>query len=215
MLETPGRWQVAYRTSALPRERSNEKKGYDAAEQGEGIVKGWQLGVLGLFALALSAFAAPARADSHGTSGGMTAEESAAARQLTTLRVTFHNAFNALTNVREAEVSYSLARNNENTVAMRNAAALMLVSMAEARFWLALLDREVTATDFSEKIDKDVADLSALLVEAFDFVAEALYSNDLARINAALDEAAETFNRLFLRTNAVTNALWPRVNVSQ
>ena len=176
---------------------------------------GWRFGVLSLFAFALSAFAAPALATSHSTSEGMTAEESAAARQLTTLRVTFHNAFNALTNVREAEVSYSLARNNENTVAMRNAAALMLVSMAESRFWMALLDKEVTASAFSEKIDKDVADLRVLLIEAFDFVAEALYSNDLARINTALDEAAETFNRLYLRTNAVTNALWPQITVSQ
>jgi hypothetical protein len=169
------------------------------------------LALLVVLALVLAGVSVPASAQTSAER----AEKQTAAMQLTSMRITYHHANSALHDVLEAVQEYSIARANNNENGMRTAAAMMLMSLAEARFWMARLDFQVTASQFGEKIDQDVANLRNLLANVFNNLADALFNNDLQAISAGMDESANAFNSLALNTHGVMNALWPRLSSAQ
>jgi hypothetical protein len=173
----------------------------------------WKWLVLSVCALVFAGFAAPVSAGSH-TASEQRAEEHRAAMRLTNLRITFHHANSALYNVLEAQQEYVAARADKDEMGMRLAAAGMFVSLAESSFWLAHLDAQVTASEFSDKIDKDVATLRELVATALDTLDEAFLANDLDAISTALDNSADAFNRLAPSIHSVINALWPKLGAA-
>ena len=173
----------------------------------------WKWLALGVFALVVAGLAGPVSAGSH-TASEQRAEEHRAAMRLNDMRITFHHANSALYNVLESQQGYVVARANKNDMGMRLAAAGMFVSLAESSFWLAHLDAQVTASEFGDKIDKDVATLRELVATALDILDEAFLANDLDAINAGLDNSADAFNRLAPSIHNVINALWPKLGAA-
>ena len=164
----------------------------------------WKMAALGTFATVVAGFAAPLPASAELTN-----------TQIVTLRTTYHEVTGVIHDVLVGLQEYSIARAQEDEMGMRSAAAEMVMSLAESKYWVTLLDKQVTATALGDEIDKDVADLSALVTEAFDTVAIVLFTNDLDAINKQLDESANAFNRLSLDLHNVSAALWPRLSPSQ
>ena len=176
-------------------------------------MKRWKWLVLGVFALAFMGHIGPVVAGSH-TASDQGAEQHHAAMRLNNMRITFHHANSALYNVLESQQGYVVARANKDEMSMRLAAAGMFVSLAEASFWLAHLDAQVTASEFGEKNDKDVATLRELVATALDTLDEAFIANDLEAINKGLDKSADAFNRLAPSIHNVINALWPKLGAA-
>ncbi len=129
--------------------------------------------------------------------------------QLTNVRITYTRARDAIFSVLRAQQVYSIERANEDEMGMRVAAAAMLMSLAESRFWMARLDAQVTESQFGGEIDKDVTDLRTLVTNAFNAIAEDLFSNNLDAINAAMDKSANAFNTLARSNQSLMNKLWP------
>lgn len=175
------------------------------------MINRWKLVSLSALALVLVGFAVPASAETDAQRAAMQTE----AMQLTNMRITYHHANSALNDILESVQEYSIARASKNEDSMRGAAALLLVSLAEARFWMARLDFQVTTSLFGEKLDQDVANLRVLLANVFDNLATALFNNDLKAINAGMDQSANALNTLALNTHAVMTGLWPKLASAQ
>ena len=166
------------------------------------------LGVFTVFLVGLST-PAPAATDEE------RAAKQTAAMQLTNMKITYTHARGALIDVLEAQQVYSIERANKDEMGMRTAAAAMLMSLAESRFWMVRLDVEVTESLFGAKIDKDVADLTVLVTDAFNNIADDLFSNDLDAINKAMDDSGNAFSLLARSNQNVMAALWPKLSGAQ
>ncbi len=140
-------------------------------------------------------------------SWSLTDEDAASIRQ------TFSLSSAALHDVLVGIATYGEARAANNEYGMRRAAASMLGAMAEARIWLALLDGQVTAADFDAETDQAVTDLRQLLATTFDNLDGAFFSNDLQAINRGLDQSADSFNRLLLDLNRVSNGIVTKIGM--
>lgn len=158
-------------------------------------MRSFRLAILGVAALALTTLAAPVLADQAETMRGV--------------KTAYVSAFSAIAETLEAQQVYSVARASNNENGMFEAAADMLASLSEARYWMAILDQRVTASDFSEEIDKDVAKLSEIVAQAHDEFDDAILSGNLNTVNAAMDKSAKDFNQLFVSVNTVRNKLFP------
>lgn len=171
----------------------------------------WKLTVFSVFAVVLATLAAPVWAETDAERAAKQTE----AMQLTNMRITYHHANSALHDVLEAVQEYSIARASNNEDGMRGAAAMLLISLAESRFWMARLDFQVTTSLFGEKLDQDVANLRVLLANVFNNLADALFNNDLQAINAGMDQSANSLNTLARDTQAVMTGLWPKLVSAQ
>jgi hypothetical protein len=169
---------------------------------------------VGVFTLFLAGLSSPAPTAAADTSA-QRAEEQTAAMQLTNIRITYTRARDAIFDVLRAQQVYSIERANEDEMGMRTAAAAMLMSLAESRFWMARLDAQVTESQFGAEIDKDVTDLRSLVTNAFNAIAVDLFSNNLDAINAAMDKSANEFNTLARSNQNLMAKLWPRLSADQ
>ena len=171
-------------------------------------MKRWKMAMFGVLAAALAGLATPVLAETDAER----AAKQTAAMELTQMRITYNHARSAIHDVLEAQQSYSLERANKDDLGMREAAAAMIMSLAEARFWMVRLDVQVTESQFGPKIDKDVADLTALVTNAFVGLADELFAGDLNAINKAMDDSANDFNILARTNHNVMTSLWPQLS---
>lgn len=160
----------------------------------------WKCIVVGALALMMTGLAAPASAMQEATNV-----------EIMKVRSTYHHVNSSIHDALQAQAEYAIARAGKDEPGMQEAAAEMLVALAETRFWLAVLDAQITASQFSDKIDKQVADLSALAIQAFDTIGIALLTNDLQKFNMQLDESANFFNRLSLDLRNLRSDLGPEL----
>ena len=163
--------------------------------------------IIGVFAMFLAGLSAPASA----ATDAERAAEQTAAMELTNIKITYTKARNAIFGVLDAQAVYSRERANKDEMGMRNAAAAMLVALAESRFWMTRLDAQVTEAQFGPEIDKDVADLAALVTNAFNEIADELFANDLAAINKAMDDLGDAFSTLARTNQNLMATLWPKL----
>ena len=160
----------------------------------------WKSIAVGALALMMAGLIAPVSAMQESTNV-----------EIMQVRSTYHHVNSSIHDALQAQVEYAIARASEDEPGMQQAAAVMLVSLAETRFWLAILDAQVTASQFSDKIDKQVADLNALAIQAFDTIGIALLTNDMQTFNSRLDESADFFNRLSLDLGTLRSSLGPEL----
>ncbi len=164
--------------------------------------------VVSVFTVFLIGAAAPASAETDAER----AQKQIDAMQLTSIKMTYTHARDAMFGILRAVDAYSMERANKDEQGMRVAAAALLMSLAESRFWMVHLDKQVTASQFGEKLDKDVADLTALITNAFNEIADELFANDLDAINKAMDESGNAFNILARSNQNLMTSLWPQLS---
>lgn len=116
----------------------------------------------------------------------------------------------AIRDALDAVSAFGAARAAGEEEASEAAAVDMLAALVRARFWLAMLDAEVTASAYSEDLDMQVAQLRAMAVRGFDTVSEALVDNDLDALEAALDDSGDWLNALSADGRTVTTRLFSR-----
>lgn len=155
-------------------------------------LKTTMLGALLSVGLAIGA-TAPARAD-----------------QSTPIQTSAALAFSGIALAVDAQSAFGEARARSDREATRKAAAAMLVGLTEAKFWLAVLDSDVDASNSSSEIDADVSELSEIVNTAFDRVDDLLYANDMDGLEAALDDAADAFTGLHRSMISILDALFPK-----
>ncbi len=126
-----------------------------------------------------------------------------------TIRENALRARTAILHTLDAQSDFNIARSRNDRSEMRQAAAVMLSELAIARFWLVTLDADVTANAMGAELDADVTDLLDLTSAAYDRVEDAVYTGDMGRLAAQLDESADALNRLSERGRRVLDALFP------
>ncbi len=131
------------------------------------------------------------------------------AQTMRDVKAAYVSAFSGMASALEAQQIYSVARSEKNEDVMYTAAADMLASLSEARYWMVILDQRVTASDFSADIDKDVAQISQIVAKAHDEMDDAILTGNLKTITAAMDKAAQDYNKLFASINKVRDRLFP------
>ncbi|HKK35574.1 MAG TPA: hypothetical protein VJ994_04705 [Paracoccaceae bacterium] len=123
----------------------------------------------------------------------------------------YHDAFrsrDAIADTLDAVSAFGEARGAGDRQAAEQAAADMLTALLRARFWLAMLDAEVTATSHSAEIGSQVTELRTVAVQGFDTVFVALADNDLAALERALDGSGDWLNTLTVNGRQVMTALF-------
>ena len=128
------------------------------------------------------------------------------------LRALYDRLNSAIGDTLESVQQFNRERANKDEPGMQIAAANMLTGLTEARFWVTVLDIKVTDTEFDPKIDKDVADLRALITKAHQDAEEAVLTGDVTKIAAVMDKSANDYNTLRLSTSNVIAGLWPGSN---
>jgi len=161
-------------------------------------VRTWAIGMLGAAALVLAVAAAP--------------QPLPAQQESTNVRLTYLQTRAAIFDTLAAQQRFSLARAEGNEVAQRAAAAQMLANLSLADALTARLDETVTASAYSEEIDRNVADLHEIVMTAFDNLDEPLMANDLSAIGQRLDESGDVFNRLSRTIRTVDDTLFPHLS---
>ena len=140
-----------------------------------------KLVVFGVAAVFLASLATPVLADK--------------AQTMREVKAAYVAGFSGMASALEAQQAFSVARANKSEPGMHRAAADMLASLSEARYWMVVLDQRVTASDFSEELDKDVATMSQIISTAHDEIDDAMFTGNLKTIGAAMDKSAKDFNR--------------------
>jgi hypothetical protein len=133
----------------------------------------------------------------------------AAADQSASVRTNAARAFAGIVLALEAQADFNVARSRSDREEMRDAAADLLLGLAAATFWLAVLDADVDGSTHSEGIDADVRTLYEVVGGAFDRVDDLLYAGDLDGLAAALDESADTLTGMQSSARGVLDALFP------
>jgi hypothetical protein len=125
------------------------------------------------------------------------------------IRTSAARAFSGIALAVDAQSDFGAARARSDRDGARQAAAAMLIGLAQAKFWLAVLDADVDGSAYSEEVDADVRELNEIVGGAFDRVDDLLYAGDMNGLEAALDDSADAFTGLRRSMLGLLDALFP------
>lgn len=126
-----------------------------------------------------------------------------------TIRSDFIEMISATNAALDAQSAFNRARAANDAEGAKDAAAMLLVATGEAAFWSKVLQRQVTAENTSQQMVSDLAAVNELATRAFNRVSTVVLEGDMAGLEGALDESADTLNGLKRALGSMTRWMAP------